>query len=97
MTLMATEAINAELTAAVQGRSRWSMHYLGTSTLKAMYAPSNNIRGFIYPSHEGGDWNGWTWFVLQGSSRMNPDEAPEPTAEKAVHLLEEFVARLDRA
>lgn len=90
----ATDLRNVELSAAVEGRPDWTLHYLGTPRLKAMYSPRDDVRGFIYPSHDGGDWNGWTWFVLRGISRMNPDEAPEPTAEKTVRLLEEFAASL---
>lgn len=97
MTLM-TADLDDELRAAVEGRPNWTLAHLGTPRLMAMYAPIDNVRGFIFPSRDDdGVWNGRTWFVLRGSSRVNPDEAPEPTAEKAVRILEEFVATLDRA
>lgn len=59
---------------------------------------ADDVRGFIFPSRDDdGFWNGRTWFVLRGSVRMNPDEAQEPTADKAVRLVEEFTTGLDLA
>ena len=93
-----THPINLELSADVQGRPYWSLHYGGTPTLEAMYAPRDDVRGFIFPSrNDDGFWNGWTWFVLQeGSGCVRPEGDVEPTAENAVRLLEEFVANLNQ-
>lgn len=94
----ATDPRNVELSAAVEGRPNWSLHYLGTPRLMAMYSPSDDVRGFIFPSHDGDGWNGWTWFVLRdGSGCVRPEGDLEPTAEKAVALLEEFVINLPTA
>jgi hypothetical protein len=106
MTLMATDkpargtasAINSELSAAVAGRLNWSLHYLGTPALKAMYAPSDDVRGFIFPSHDEDGWGGWTWFVLRdGRGCVRHEGGLEATADKTARLLEEFVADLSDA
>ncbi|MER7361884.1 hypothetical protein [Nonomuraea wenchangensis] len=95
MTLMAAD-LNAELRAAAESRMNWTLAHLGTPRLMAMYAPSDNVRGFIFASRDDdGVWDGWTWFVLRGSSRLNSDEALETTAAIAVSRIQEFVARLD--
>jgi hypothetical protein len=97
MTLMAAD-LNAQLLAAVEGRPGWTLAYLGTPRFKAMYAPSDGIRGFIYPSRDGDDWSGWTWFVLQeGSGCVCSEVDLEATAEKTARLLEEFAASLGSA
>ncbi|MEV6036002.1 hypothetical protein AB0L65_32945 [Nonomuraea sp. NPDC052116] len=98
MTLATAERLNAELSAAVEGRPNWTLAYLGTPRLKAMYSPSDDVRGFIFPSRDDdGFWNGWTWAVLQnGHGCVRPEGDAEASAEKAVRLLEEFVANLDQ-
>jgi hypothetical protein len=94
-----TAEVNAELSEAAEERLNWTVHYLGTPTLEAMYSPRDDVRGFIFPSrNDDGVWNGWTWFVLQeGRGCVRPQGEVEPTAEKTVLLLEEFVVRLHQA
>lgn len=102
MVLMATEKparvtddmCNAELSAAVHDRSNWSVAYLGKPTLEAMYAPADDVRGFVFP-HRNADGvrDGWVWFVLhEKRGRVNPQGDPVPSAEDAVRLVEASVA-----
>lgn len=95
MTLTAAD-LNAELSAAVEGYPNWTLAHLDMPPLMAMYA-SGDIRGFVFPGrNDDGFWNGWTWFVLQeGRGCVRPEGDVEPSAEKTVLLLEEFVASLN--